>query len=429
MSILIAAEDVIAPAGLAMLAVLAVLGLSVMKSLGMFSARDPAARARLFPGDPVTPLVTNAGMAIFAYFLAAVVIGLILRAIGPSGEIAGPGFSPGMMIVASCLIPLGSLIAECAGLSTIVPNGFARVGLAGQSQARGIWTAIGVTLAAFPMVLLVTSLAELVYRHIGWQHETSHALLRSMGAVHSPTEKILAVFAAVVIAPLNEEILFRGHVQNIIRRLLLPRGIGAPVGAFPVVIDPANAPSSAQVSGDAESRATAHGVATIAKTMAANERVEGSVAPVEAPDQTPVESPQIRAQRSPASTPAALERTAVEFARAESAQEGTPVAATDSPAVDVLDAPAAKPPPLAVAVPVRVAGRRTLVASVTAVVITSVLFAAIHPGWSRPSIFVLSLFLGLAYERRGNLWTTIAMHALFNGTMITLFLFMQRPGP
>jgi membrane protease YdiL (CAAX protease family) len=50
-----------------------------------------------------------------------------------------------------------------------------------------------------------------------------------------------------------------------------------------------------------------------------------------------------------------------------------------------------------------------------AVCFTSLLFTAIHPWWSWPGIFFLSLCLGYAYERTGNLMAPILIHAMFNG--------------
>jgi membrane protease YdiL (CAAX protease family) len=49
-----------------------------------------------------------------------------------------------------------------------------------------------------------------------------------------------------------------------------------------------------------------------------------------------------------------------------------------------------------------------------AVILTSAAFAVMHPAWSMPVIFVLSLFLGWLYEKTGNLWMVIFVHALFN---------------
>jgi membrane protease YdiL (CAAX protease family) len=49
-----------------------------------------------------------------------------------------------------------------------------------------------------------------------------------------------------------------------------------------------------------------------------------------------------------------------------------------------------------------------------AIALTSVLFAIIHPLWTAPLIFVLAMCLGYAYQRTGNLWVPIVIHALFN---------------
>ena len=50
----------------------------------------------------------------------------------------------------------------------------------------------------------------------------------------------------------------------------------------------------------------------------------------------------------------------------------------------------------------------------TAIVLTSALFAVIHPDFSIAAIFVLSLAFGYVYERTGNLWAPIVAHAGFN---------------
>ena len=54
--------------------------------------------------------------------------------------------------------------------------------------------------------------------------------------------------------------------------------------------------------------------------------------------------------------------------------------------------------------------------------VTSVLFAVVHPMWTAPVIFLLSLCLGYVYERTGNLWATIVIHAMFNTASTLLFL-------
>jgi hypothetical protein len=56
-----------------------------------------------------------------------------------------------------------------------------------------------------------------------------------------------------------------------------------------------------------------------------------------------------------------------------------------------------------------------------AVFLAAAAFAMMHPWWTWPQIFFLGICLGYAYERTGNLWMSITMHALFNLTSIWLF--------
>lgn len=57
-----------------------------------------------------------------------------------------------------------------------------------------------------------------------------------------------------------------------------------------------------------------------------------------------------------------------------------------------------------------------------AVFLTAAMFALVHHWWTWPQIFFLGICLGYVYERTGNLWMSIAMHALFNVTSMWLFV-------
>ncbi|HLL89278.1 MAG TPA: CPBP family intramembrane glutamic endopeptidase, partial [Tepidisphaeraceae bacterium] len=96
---------------------------------------------------------------------------------------------------------------------------------------------------------------------------------------------------------------------------------------------------------------------------------------------------------------------------------------------DVQGSPAIPlPPPLPVAAAVTddvPDPRRDARVRWAAIVVASVVFAFVHPLWTVPLIFLLSLGLGYAYERTGNLWVPIVMHAVFNGTQTLIFLLLQ----
>jgi membrane protease YdiL (CAAX protease family) len=57
-----------------------------------------------------------------------------------------------------------------------------------------------------------------------------------------------------------------------------------------------------------------------------------------------------------------------------------------------------------------------------AIVLTSLLFASIHDGWTAPAIFALSVAIGVAYEWSGSLWVAIAVHVAFNAVSTVGFL-------
>ncbi|HZZ43811.1 MAG TPA: CPBP family intramembrane glutamic endopeptidase [Tepidisphaeraceae bacterium] len=67
-----------------------------------------------------------------------------------------------------------------------------------------------------PVVLLVSVLTEWFYRHIGFKHPSEHELLRAMKDSSNPAIRWLLITGAVLIAPVTEELLFRGLFQTLL---------------------------------------------------------------------------------------------------------------------------------------------------------------------------------------------------------------------
>lgn len=57
-----------------------------------------------------------------------------------------------------------------------------------------------------------------------------------------------------------------------------------------------------------------------------------------------------------------------------------------------------------------------------AILTTAFLFTVIHAAWTAPPIFLLAIALGYVYERTGNLWAAIVVHALFNGLSTLVYV-------
>ncbi len=93
---------------------------------------------------------------------------------------------------------------------------------------------------------------------------------------------------------------------------------------------------------------------------------------------------------------------------------------TTTPGFEVVGVESSMPPPFAASTPPSVAVQTWI-----SIVLTSVLFSLVHAAWMWPPIFCLSVCLGFARERTGNIWTCITMHALFNGFETFAYLSTQ----
>lgn len=246
--------------------------------------------------------------------------------------VAVPTTGPGMLglsareiVAINAGVPVLAFIVMAAGDAVVRPVVRQRLGFRlTLFPAGAVLGGIGIALA-LPLVYCVMVLAALVYRLVNYEPPGEHELLKTMGETPDAFVKYLAIAVAAVIAPLWEELLFRGHVQTLVREGLMrlreagrPPVVGAPAGGLPAIgLD----------------------------------------------------------YESPLPLATAVKRP-----------------------------PAFAPEPW------------------LAIGITSLLFAGVHQPWQFPPIFCLSLCLGLAYERTGNLWVPVVMHALFNGVMTSIYL-------
>jgi membrane protease YdiL (CAAX protease family) len=224
------------------------------------------------------------------------------------------------MALLSSVPPLIAFAFMVIANRTIRRDGLKELGLSTGNLWAGISYGLVGSLIVVPMVFLAAQLTEVVWQAIHYTHPSEHELLKVMA--ESPSGFVFAVLisAAVLIAPLFEEMLFRGHLQTLLTYAWgrLPRP----------------APPAFEV-----------------------------VQPGPLPEYIPVTPP------APRPEPAAWMRW-------------------------------------------------------VSILLTSLLFSLVHPAWSIPPIFLLSVALGYAYERTGNLWTTITMHATFNAVSTMLFIWV-----
>ena len=68
---------------------------------------------------------------------------------------------------------------------------------------------------------------------------------------------------------------------------------------------------------------------------------------------------------------------------------------------------------------------KTYMSPILAAILSSLLFTAMHGNWhSSLSLFLLGLWLCRSYEKSGNLWVPIILHALFNGNTLIILMLM-----
>jgi membrane protease YdiL (CAAX protease family) len=232
--------------------------------------------------------------------------------------------SPLQMAVSMSVPPLMTFVFMVLANMTIRRHGLSGLGLTRSHFKRGVATGIVGSVIAVPLAFFAAWGTQKIWELIHYEHAKEHDLLRKIGEEGSSGVSVLLIAAAVVVAPLAEEMLFRGHLQT-----LLTHGFS-------------------RLSQWKKRRPMAHGFDVIVPG--------GLIGHVELP-----------AARQPFTPP-------------------------------------------------------TVAIRWTSVLVTSLLFGLVHPLWMTPPIFVLAVCLGYAYERTGNLWTTITMHALFNGTSTMLYL-------
>lgn len=274
---------------------------------------------RLPPGQSAWSLVTALALGLLVWLMVPAFYldrgGAATRGEGGFDISKLPARDMAFLAVVPPLAALGVLLTA----DRVIYRGrLAGLGLSISQAARGLPAGLLRGLAVVPLVFAASVLSEWVYRATGYHHPPEHELLRAVGASTSPAVRALLIAGAVVIAPMFEELLFRGHLQTILRRAfvrLLEYFAGSRVDHRPAV--------------------------------------PGEIAIVAAPPGDP---------------------------------------------------------------------RRAVVATWLAILLTSAAFASVHAVWTWVPIFLLSLCLGYAYERSGNLWTSVGIHAAFNGVSTVIFL-------
>jgi membrane protease YdiL (CAAX protease family) len=229
--------------------------------------------------------------------------------------------------------------------------------------------AAGVVALLFLMPL-VYGAQYLAMRALGpFDEESRHPVEKMLREQFSSEAAVLAFLTAVILAPLFEELMFRGLFQSWLVNLL-DRSWGMVQGQFTKPMDPIGFSPRPR-----ESDQSTSSVGTMGE-------FEPGFWAEDFADESPHGHPLIDEWSS------------------EYWEVGDPIPADSKPYTP------------------------SSISAMAAIVITSAIFASLHASqWPAPiPIFILALGLGYIYHRTGSLLATICMHAVFNGSS-TLMLF------
>jgi len=104
------------------------------------------------------------------------------------------------------------------GTFTRRQRGLETLGFTSRHFKDALAPALAGTVFILPLVGWVAILSEWLMRKYHVQHPMKHELLEIMDQAPSPLLKVLIAFGAIIVAPLFEEFLFRGHLQTLLSR-------------------------------------------------------------------------------------------------------------------------------------------------------------------------------------------------------------------
>jgi membrane protease YdiL (CAAX protease family) len=181
-------------------------------------------------GRPIAPLL-GVVFAGFVVWQAAPILFLSGRSATTQQPATGPAstqqaftledLSPRDLILISVAAPMAAFLVLLGGDALVRPHVGQQLGFDRRRFPPGLALGVCGLLLAMPAVYGTMVASEWAYRAIRYTHPSEHDLLRVMGETANPMLKYIIVAAAVLVAPLWEELLFRGHIQTIIRELLI----------------------------------------------------------------------------------------------------------------------------------------------------------------------------------------------------------------
>jgi membrane protease YdiL (CAAX protease family) len=203
-------------------------GMLVAWFLGVFRRRSIVGPQRLADGDSAWDMLV---VLLFAYAAGILAYGFLFKAVHPTAD--------GQKMLLQAASSLITFIIGIMLLTRIRRGALSWIGLSPRRITEGVAIGTGTLFVIYPFVLLASVVVEQIYRHYKIPIE-AHEILRFLNDSKSRRQDMFAITLAVVLAPLSEELIFRGLLQTLLSRFFgwmyalrsLPQG--TPVGLTPI---------------------------------------------------------------------------------------------------------------------------------------------------------------------------------------------------
>ena len=171
------------------------------------------------PTLQVVPLLAVAGLVSFCVWVASQMVYVVVRhpAVPPGTTV--PVEMPWPSADRAALSLLSNLAAYAVGVGLLIyGRGIAAIGYGIRRIPNGLLGGVIGLFIALPIIYFSLKATEWSLGRMGIDHSKKHELLKMLADDPSAFVRIAAVLAAVVVAPLFEELLFRGCIQGGLRR-------------------------------------------------------------------------------------------------------------------------------------------------------------------------------------------------------------------
>ncbi|HEV8607197.1 MAG TPA: CPBP family intramembrane glutamic endopeptidase [Tepidisphaeraceae bacterium] len=192
------------------------IALAVFISTSAWRSRSILGPPRLPPDEPIGPFAFIMVGGLSLWMLVPV---LILKLLHRGVRLENIKPTPAETVILGIIGGAVPLFFMLLGTLTRRQRGLATLGFTSGDFNKAFPPAIAGTVFILPVVGWAALLADWLMRKYQIEHPMKHELLEIMDEAPSKLLKLMIVFGAVIVAPLFEEFLFRGHIQTLIARL------------------------------------------------------------------------------------------------------------------------------------------------------------------------------------------------------------------